>query len=164
MAVCSIQSNLSEALCILRSAPEVDGSEADDVVPGREVVVPDDWCGGALLAVEHLDVAVSLAEVVAPKAFGSLYCHSHASNARLPRATVGVDHAVSLASASAVLVLLAHIALRLALQWFGTSADVVADGLTEGVLQDGVIPNLETDGKVKRGLGNSVVTVHKDYF
>lgn len=111
---------------------EVDSPKADDVVPCGEVVVGDDLCGGALTAVEHLDVAVGLAEVVAPEARSSLYSHSHASDAGRAGAAVGVDHAVSLASAGTVLVLPAHLALRLALQWLGTSTDVVADGLAKG--------------------------------
>lgn len=133
----------SRVQTLSRSAVQVDRSEADQVVPGREVVVPDDRRCGSLSAVEHLHVSVRLAEIVPPQSLGSDHRHIHPSYARLARAAVGVDHAVPLAAAGTVPVLTADLAARRAAQRFGTFSDVVADGVTKGGLQDRVVRHLQ---------------------
>lgn len=106
---------------------QVDGLEADQVVPGGEVVVPDHRRRGASTRVDNLHVSVRLGDVVAPQPRGSDHRHVHPGHTGLSGAAVGVDHAVSSALTGTVLVLVSDPAARRAAQRLGT---FVADGVT----------------------------------
>ena len=123
--------------------PQVDRLKANQVVPGGEVVVPDHRRRGSLVPIENLHVSVRLGEVVAPQPLGSDHHHVHAGHSGLSRAAVGVDHAVSFAPTCTVLVLVADLAARRAAERLSTFTDVVADGIMETGLQDGVVLHLQ---------------------
>lgn len=129
---------------------QVDGLEANKVVPGGEVVVPDHRRGGSFTTVENLHVSVRLAEIVSPQPLGSDHRRVEASHAGFARAAVRVDHAMSPALAGAVLVLAADLAAGRAAQRLGAFADVVADGVTKAGPQDRVVRHLQEANVVSR--------------
>lgn len=134
---------LASVQICLRPVAQVDGLEANQVVPDGKVVVPDDpGCFGGL-AVEHLHVSIRLAEVVPPQPRGSDHRHVEAAHAVLGRAAVGVDHAVALAAAGAVAGLAATLTAAGAAQRLSAGADVVADGAAEARLEEGVVTHLQ---------------------
>ena len=84
-----------------------------------------------LVRVEDFNVSVRLAEIVTPQAFSSDHRHIQPGHAGFTRATVGVDHAVSVALTCTVPTLTANLTVGRAAERLGTRADVVADGISQ---------------------------------
>lgn len=70
---------------------QIHSSKSNLVIPLREIIVPNNWCGFSPLPIEDFDIAISFGEVISPEPCGTLHLDSQGCDSGMTGTAVGID-------------------------------------------------------------------------